>query len=182
ALRDVALTAPPGATYQYSNCNYQVLGAIVQAVSGTSFEAYLQTHVFDPLGMTHTYTSKSDAVANGLTIGHRTIFGRAFAFDEPLPRGAVPSGFIISNARDMSHYLFAQLNGGRWGDVSILSPAGIAELHRGAAQVGSSDVYYAMGWNAGSIDGMPAVWHGGDTFGYQSYMILLTDAHWGAVL
>src|SRR5262245_60910560 len=65
ALRDVALTAPPGATYQYSNCNYQVLGAIVQAVSGTSFETYLQTHVFDPLGMTHTYTSKSDAVANG---------------------------------------------------------------------------------------------------------------------
>jgi CubicO group peptidase (beta-lactamase class C family) len=86
-LRDVALTAPVGTMYQYSNCNYQVLGAIVQAVSGTSFEGYLQTHVFDPLGMTHTYTSKSAAVANGLAIGHRTVFGRPVAFDEPLPRG-----------------------------------------------------------------------------------------------
>src|SRR5262249_52779876 len=101
-LRDVALTAPVGTTYQYSNCNYQVLGAVVQAVAGTSFEAYLQTHVFDPLDMTHTYTSKTDAIANGLTIGHRTIFGRAFAFDETLPRGAIPSGFIISNAHDMA--------------------------------------------------------------------------------
>jgi CubicO group peptidase (beta-lactamase class C family) len=182
ALRHVALTAPVGTTYQYSNCNYQALGAIVQAASGMSFEAYLKTHVFEPLAMTHTYTSKAEAAANGLTIGHRSMFGRAFAFDEPLPRGSLPSGFIVSNAHDMAHYLSAQLNGGRWGDVSILSPEGIAELHRGAARIGDSDVYYAMGWNAGSIDGMPAVWHGGDTFGYQSYMILLTDAHWGAVM
>src|SRR5262245_3358267 len=180
-LRAVALTAPVGTTYQYSNCNYQVLGALVQAVSGTTFEDYLQTHIFEPLDMTHTYTSKVAAIGNGLSIGHRSIFGRAVVFDEPFPRGGIPSGFVISNAQDMSHYLSAQLNDGRWGEVSILSPAGVAEMHRGAARI-SDGVYYAMGWNSGSVDGMPAVWHGGDTFGYQSYMILLTDAHWGAML
>jgi len=182
ALRDVALTAPVGRTYQYSNCNYQILGAIVESVSGQSFETYMQRHVFDPLDMTHTYTSKSAAVANGLAMGHRSLFGRPIAYDEPVPRGSIPSGFLISTAEDMSHYLSAQLNGGRWRDTSVLSPAGIAEMHRGAARVGDGDVYYAMGWNAGSLDGMPAVWHGGDTFGYQSFMALLTDAGWGAVM
>ena len=180
-LRDVALTAPVGGTYQYSNCNYQVLGAIVEAVSGETFEAYMQSHVFDPLQMTHTYTSKAAAAANGLAMGHRSLFGRPLAYDETLPRGSIPSGFIISTANDMSHYLSAQLNGGRWRDASVLSPVGIAELHRGAARV-NDDVLYAMGWNVGSVDGMPAVWHGGDTFGYQSFMVLLTDARWGAVM
>ena len=182
ALRDVAPTAPVGRTYQYSNCNYQILGAIVEAVSGQSFEAYMQQHVFDPLDMTHTYTSKAAALANGLAVGHRSLFGRAIAYDEPVPRGSIPSGFVISTAEDMSHYLSAQLNGGRFRDVSVLSPAGIAELHRGAARIGDSDVYYAMGWNTGSLDGMPAVWHGGDTFGYQSFMVLLPDAGWGAAM
>jgi len=182
ALRDVAPTAPVGRTYQYSNCNYQILGAIVETVAGRSYEAYVQEHVFDPLDMTHTYTSKSAAVANGLAMGHRSLFGRPIAYDEPLPRGSIPSGFIISTAEDMSHYLSAQLNGGRWRDRSVLSAAGVAEMHRGAARIGTSDVYYAMGWNAGLLDGMPAVWHGGDTFGYQSFMALLTDAGWGAVM
>ena len=181
-LRDVALSAPVGRAYQYSNCNYQILGAIVEAVSGQTFEAYMQQHVFDPLAMTHTYTSKSAAVANGLAMGHRSLFGHPIAYDETVPRGSIPSGFVISTAEDMSHYLSAQLNGGRWRDASVLSPAGIAEMHRGAARVGDGDVYYAMGWNTGSLDGMPAVWHGGDTFGYQSFMVLLPDAGWGAVM
>jgi CubicO group peptidase (beta-lactamase class C family) len=181
-LRDVALTTAVGRTYQYSNCNYQILGAIVEAVSGQSFEAYVQQHIFDPLGMNHTYTSKSAAVANGLAMGHRSLFGHPIAYDEPVPRGSVPSGFIISTAEDMSHYLSAQLNGGRWRDAAVLSPAGIAEMHRGAARIGDGDAYYAMGWNAGLLDGMPAVWHGGDTFGYQSFMVLLPDVGWGAVM
>ena len=182
SLRDVALTTPVGRVYQYSNCNYQALGVVVQTVSGRSFEDYLKEHVFAPLEMRNTYTSKDEAVRNGLTIGHRSVLGRAVAFDERLPRGSVPSGFIVSTAQDMSHYLSAQLNGGRFGDARVLSAAGIDELHRGAARIGDGDVYYAMGWNVGALDGQPAAWHGGDTFGYQSFMVLLTNSRWGAVL
>ena len=49
----------------------------------------------------------------------------------------------------MAHYLIAHLNGGRYGDVQILSSAGIDELHRGAVEfsdVGVSDGRYGMGW------------------------------------
>jgi CubicO group peptidase (beta-lactamase class C family) len=47
ALEDVALTAPVGTTYQYSNLNYATLGLLVQAVSGQSYAAYVQRHIFD---------------------------------------------------------------------------------------------------------------------------------------
>ncbi len=181
-LRDVELTAPVGAVYQYSNCNYQTLGLIIQQVSGQSYEAYMAEHVFAPLAMNHTYTSKEAAIQGGLAAGHKTWFGHPVPFDEPMPRGSVPQGFIISTAQDIAHYLGALLNGGRHGDVSVLSSAGIAELHHGTARIGDSDTYYAMGWNAGTVDGQKAVWHEGDTFGFQSFLLVLTDARWGIAL
>ena len=64
----------------------------------------------------------------------------------------------------------------------MLSSAGIDELHQGAARIGDSDTYYAMGWNTGTVDGQKAVWHEGDTFGFQSFMVVLTDARWGVAV
>ncbi len=177
-LRDVALSTPVGTTYQYSNCNYQVLGLIVQQVSGQSYEAYVAEHVFAPLAMNHTYTSKQMAIENGLAMGYRTWFGRPVAFDETLPRASVPQGFIISTAQDMSHYLIAQLNGGQYRQTRVLSANGIATLHQGAAREGNSDVYYGMGWNVGSVEDLNAVWHSGDTNSFQSFMVLLPDRRW----
>ncbi len=45
----------PGRSFSYSNTNYLVLAAIVEKVSGVSFEQYLRKHIFVPLGMKHTF-------------------------------------------------------------------------------------------------------------------------------
>jgi CubicO group peptidase (beta-lactamase class C family) len=92
-LRDVALTTPVGTTYQYSNCNYQALGLIVQQVSGDPFEAYLASHIFTPLGMQHTFTSKEDARGYGLATGHRAWFDRPIAFGRAVATRKHPAGF-----------------------------------------------------------------------------------------
>ena len=86
--------------------------------------------------MSHSYTSKAVAQQNGLAVGHRYWFGHPFpAPNLPIPPGSLPAGQLISSAEDMAHYLIAHLNGGRYGDVQILSGAGIDELHRGAAEI-----------------------------------------------
>ena len=138
-LASIAPTAPVGARFQYSNANYQTLGLIVQIVAGEPYESYVASNIFAPLAMTHSFTAKAPAVAAGLALGHRTIFGRPSAFDEPFPRGSVSQGFLISSAADMAHYLIAQLNGGRYGEATVLSPDGIARLHRGVAGSDSGD-------------------------------------------
>ena len=46
-----------GTTWQYSNANYWTLGMVVQAVSGQSYETYVQQHIFAPLQMHNSYTS-----------------------------------------------------------------------------------------------------------------------------
>ena len=82
----------------------------------------------------------------------------------------------------MAHYLIAHLNGGRYGDVSILSPAGLAELHRPAVPMGFKDASYGMGCYAGRINGIPTVSHSGDTASFHADMVLVPESKWGIVL
>ena len=48
------LKSTPGETFVYSDINFITLGAIVEAVSGQTLDAYAAEHIFRPLGMIHT--------------------------------------------------------------------------------------------------------------------------------
>jgi hypothetical protein len=87
----------------------------------------------------------------------------------------------IASVEDLAHYAVAQLNGGRYGDRSILSPQGMAELHAPASPVGG-EVQYAMGWQVGPLDGMPALGHGGALRSYRSQIYLLPESGSGVLL
>src|SRR5215210_2429669 len=52
-LSDVQLSHHVGATFEYTDANYDVLGLIVQRVAGQSYESYVQKHIFAPLDMSH---------------------------------------------------------------------------------------------------------------------------------
>ena len=162
AVASEPLTQPVGSVFQYSNANYDVLGLVAQAVSGMSYERYLDDRVFVPLRMANSSASRTVAREHGLAIGHRLWFGVPVATPSmPHPRGSLPSGGLISSAEDMGHWLIAHL-GGRHGGPQLLSPAGFATLHRPsglATGFRDAKVYgsYAMGWFAGEKAETPAL-------------------------
>jgi CubicO group peptidase (beta-lactamase class C family) len=144
SLSGIRLAHLPGETYEYSNANYDILGLIVQTVSGESFASYAKKHVFEPLKMTHSYAQVGDVA--GLATGYQRWFGQPIAApDIPVPLEHVPSAFIISNAEDMGHYLLAMMNGGRYCDTQILSSAGIKALQSPVASTEFGN-HYGMGW------------------------------------
>jgi CubicO group peptidase (beta-lactamase class C family) len=176
-------TKPLGQTYEYSNMNYTILGLIVQTVSGQSYEEYIQQHILEPLAMHDSYGALADARRNGLATGYKFWFGRPrpIPVDEPYNRAAAPEGLISASAEDMTHYLIAQLNGGHYDRATVLSPTGIATLHRPAATESLSTTY-AMGWIAEETNGVATVWHNGAGEGFQSHMILVPEGRWGIVV
>jgi CubicO group peptidase (beta-lactamase class C family) len=186
ALASLKLTRPVGSAYQYSNMNYNLLGLIVEAASGESYADYIQNHIFTPLEMSHSYTSQAAAKQDGLAVGHRHWFAKPFAVpDLPMPRGSLPSGQLISSSEDMAHYLIAHLNGGHYGGVQILSPAGIDELHRGAVEANEMGVpmgQYGMGWFVEEIGQTKIIWHSGTVPDFFSHMAILPDHKKGLVL
>jgi CubicO group peptidase (beta-lactamase class C family) len=183
ALRTLELAHLVGTTYEYSSPNYQTLGLIVQQVTSQPYEAYMRAHVFGPLGMRQTFAAQTEAQQHGLATGYRYWFGMPVPATLPFPRGAVPSGYLISSAEDLAHYLLAHLNDGSVGGATILSPQGIAELHRPGVPHEMPGVTVAMGWEFGSVlHGVPTTSFLGDLPNFSASMALVPDGRWGVVL
>jgi len=183
ALSTAELSEPVGTAWQYCNANYDVLGLIVQTVVGQSYETYLQQHLFTPLGMRQTFTSQLEAQQHGMAMGYRYWFGVPVPAELPYYRSELPAGYVISSAEDLAQYLIAHLNMGRYRNAQILSPAGIAELHRPAVPLmGQTDIFYGMGWFIAPTNGVPTVRHVGATANFHTNLLLVPEGRWGIVL
>jgi CubicO group peptidase (beta-lactamase class C family) len=116
ALASAKLTAPVGAKFQYFNLGYDVLAVIIQNVSGTPYEEYIQKYTLEPLGMARTYTDD------------RSLYSFVAPQNQPHRIFEVSAGYIISTAEDMAHYVIAMNNGGVYEGQKLLSP--ICYFHR----------------------------------------------------
>lgn len=188
ALRKEQLDREVGSSFEYSNANYIVLGMLIQAVTGQSYETYVQEHIFMPLEMHNSFTSQAAAQQN-IASGYCRWFGFPVVSGSlPYPRGMVPSGYLISSAEDLGHYLIAQMNQGHYGNVSILSPQGIEILHAPAVAAAPEGYHkqpsgsYAMGWYVMEMNSIPVLAHDGDTPTFHADMILIPGGKWGIAL
>ncbi|MGH6966993.1 MAG: serine hydrolase, partial [Phenylobacterium sp.] len=75
--RDKPLEFQPGSKYAYDNTGYVLLGYVVEKVSGQPYAAYLQDHIFTPLGMKDTGYDVSDAILPRRASGYSVAGGKA---------------------------------------------------------------------------------------------------------
>ena len=184
-LRLARPVAPPGTEFHYFDSNYAVLARVVEVVSGQPFAAYLEAHVFAPLGMTHTVgvvtsaeATEATRQADRLAQGHLAAFG--FPFPYPEMRGYLAgSGGVISTAEDMAHYLIAQNGGGSYEGRRLLSPEGVAQMHTPRRDLDSA---YGMGWFATTYGGEPVLEHNGILSTFYADAALVPATGYGVVL
>ncbi len=177
----IKLSNPVGSTYEYCNINYMIAGLIVEKVSGQPYPDYVIEHIFEPLELTHSYASREPALTDGLAQGHIYMFGHVFSDEGPMPPANLPAGTLIASIEDLSRYMIVHLNKGQYGDKSIISPQGMAELHAPAISKGGGQ-YYAMGWNVGTVEGISYLVHAGDAGRNHAIVILMPDRNSGLVL
>jgi hypothetical protein len=139
--------------------------------------------------MHNSFTSQIEAQQHGMSTGYRQWFGfPVAAHGLPFPRGMAPAGYLISSAEDLGHYLIAQVNQGRYGRYSILSPQGIEVLHAPAVAAAPEGYHklpsgsYAMGWYVMEMNRIPVIAHDGDTPTFHADMILIPEGSWGIAL
>jgi CubicO group peptidase (beta-lactamase class C family) len=112
---------PPGDAAGYSNYNPMLAGYIVARVSGEPYDEYIQNHIFDPLGMTHS-TVHSQMPADLLPFASKSYTYADGAFqqfpDYFIQPAVLPSGFHQASVKDMARFMIARLEGGFYGDAS----------------------------------------------------------------
>jgi CubicO group peptidase (beta-lactamase class C family) len=190
ALSTVELNRTPGQTYEYSNTNYVILGLLIEIVSGQEYGDYVQQHIFDPLGMTNSYTSHEAGRLAGMVDLHRYWFGVPLETTTPHLPGQISAGFLVSTADDMARYLTMYLNDGTYEGHQILSPDGIAQMLQPAtnefsrALLGTTfDARYGMGWFAGPFGAQPDTrWHMGELPMFNVWMVLIPETNQAVVV
>jgi CubicO group peptidase (beta-lactamase class C family) len=146
-LVDAELAFPPGEQYNYGTINYDVLGLVIEVVSGKSYESFMTEQVFQPLGLYHTYVYKEDAQATGqLAQGYRSSFFITTPYDAPDYAGNKPAGYIMSCTMDMARWMNIQM--GVVQDIPEVFKAVIMKSHQGNVSVPDvNGLYYAAGWS-----------------------------------
>jgi hypothetical protein len=134
--------------------------------------------------MTHSTASREGEERNGLARGYSWWFGFGpFPADDPFSPANLPAGFISSTAEDLSHYMIAQLNGGRYGSAQVLSADGIARMHAaGPNTQNAAGTGYAMGWGVGTRDGVHLADHTGETMRFISRQSMDLDNGRGLIM
>jgi CubicO group peptidase (beta-lactamase class C family) len=176
-LETARLNHPVGESFAYSNANYETLGLIVQAVSGRSYEDYVREKIFGPLDMRNSFASQDEAMHHGMASGYRWWFGIPVPVTLAYKRAELPAGYLISSAEDMTHYLIAQMNAGRYRDTAVLSPDGISFTHS-EPMPGR----YGIGWETLRVNGRRLINHDGGTANFQSSLFFDPNARVGVIL
>jgi CubicO group peptidase (beta-lactamase class C family) len=177
ALGDVRLAHQPGAAFTYSNANYDLVGMLVERVSGLPYEQYVEERIFAPLGMRRSAVVTAPDQLGEAARGFQSWYGLALPSAQTmLNRGVAPGGGVFSSAEDMGRYLSAHLGAGH-GPSALLSAAGFATLHTPPAATS-----YAMGWSNREVAGRPMLLHNGGSPDFTATALFLPEEGYGVVV
>lgn len=163
----------PGARWEYSNANYQILGALVEAVSGRDYAAYVETEILEPIGMEHSFVADGKS-HDTMAIGHRPWFGTKRPFQDTMTERVIaPAGGVYASAGDVAKYLAIMMNG----EDYIISAKSKAEMLRPASE---ASPFYGLGWFIDAQQG--SVYHTGTSPGVETLAILVPTERKGIVV
>ena len=136
----------PGTMMSYSNPGYNVLGYIIEKVSGMPWDRYLKEQIFLPLNMQNSLFDLDGTHRPSFATGYDFQKGeyRPMPFYRPSGNGA--GSALVSNADDMAKFMFYLLNGTT--DSRLLDNAGLKEMeiiHSTLASQAGLQTGYALG-------------------------------------
>ena len=144
-LINIELDSEPGKDFQYATINYDVLGLVIEKVTGKSYEGYIEENVLKPLGLHNTYLYKNEIVNEYIAKGYKLEFLKNDVYDAPVYRGNKPAGYIISSAQDMAKWLKIQL--GTLNDLKFDKDiVGKSQEANRTVRPLSDGSFYASGW------------------------------------
>lgn len=173
----------PNVIHSYSNAGYELLGALIERVSGEDFYNYTQNHLFKLMDMKNSSFK--------LTPEMEPLYSKGYAdgkeFKEPLSR-SVPDGALHSNVLDMANFIKMTFNNGNYNGNQVIKPETLKEMQTRQNADCKLDFNFSIGltWmlnrNAGLgyVGGLAE--HGGDIYVYHGQLRTYTDHKLGVIV
>jgi CubicO group peptidase (beta-lactamase class C family) len=188
----------------YSNFNFTVTSRVLEESTGKPFSDAMDELVFEPLGMSDSFTDYEKAMQypNKIAVNGSTLFGQAHLFDGYVNiEGVAGAGAALSTLTDFARYLQFHMNTGVLNGQQIISATPVEEMHTVQLPIsnpaeggptfeawfpeGTTEIVNA-GYGLGTIifeyHGKKVVWHGGQAQGGDAMFIWMPEEQIGAVV
>ena len=160
--------ARPGEKYYYLNAGYTLLGLLVEKISGIGLEEYLRERIFKPLGMDRTtlLRERFNSDDDRMRAYWKMPDGKQNATTHPFHPLIYAPGGILSSVIELTKYLTMYLQGGKYGDKTILGEDLLKEMYKPHTRR-PDNVFgrncYGYGWGIMEFMGHELVVHTGST-------------------
>lgn len=189
-LKNIPVTGEPGISYGYQNVMFALIGDIMAATTGKSFEELIARHIFAPLSMTESSLGWDALIkTENRAVPHIRRHGEWIPVNDKRAFYAVaPSAGINASLHDMVIWLRAQMGkmpGIIPGDVLqtvqsplVHSPREYERMHWSELR----NTYYGYGWRIYDYAGYRMIYHSGGLQGYMSQIAFIPEEDLGIVV
>jgi CubicO group peptidase (beta-lactamase class C family) len=188
---------PMRETFLYNNLMFAAVGQIIEMKSGKKWEDFVRERIFAPLDMnTSNYTIADMLKQPDYGVPFREKRDSFELYKIPYyqdTEGVAPAGAIISNIDELSHWLIALMNEGKYNGKQLLpasvlkatlQPA-IALPNAAGEALGYWEILnsaYGMGRQTASYRGKLLTFHGGDLPGFHSQISFMPNDKIGVIV
>lgn len=195
-FRNIPLATSFRSTYAYDNILYLVAGELIEAVSGMTWDAFVQKRIFNKLGMNNSVLTFTDAVKKGnAATPHAEINGvvRPVAASDSAKTN--PAATVNTNAEDIAKWMICQIDSGKLSDGtslwsssvtrmlwSVVTPLPVGKVPKELAPYQSNFSGYGGGFNLRDYRGKKMVWHTGGLAGFVSLVAMIPEQRVGVAV
>ena len=172
-FQDDPLVSPPETKFNYSSYGFNLLSAVIESASGENFLAYMQEHVFTPIGLVHTTPDQ-----NTLIVEQRSRFYEKAKDGGPENAPYVDNSYkwagggFLSTAEDLVRFGSALLQPG------FLKGDSLKTMFTSQKTSTGEETGYGIGWGHGkSPSGKTIYAHSGGAVGGTSQLVVYPESH-----
>jgi CubicO group peptidase (beta-lactamase class C family) len=175
AIGAYPLEFQPGDSWKYCNTGYNLLGFIVENVSGTNYWDFLQSRILKPLGMNSTGSRLPSLVLTNRASGYEQTnhiwINRDYDLTDVFSAGA-----IRSTTGDLAKWNNSLDTG------TLLTAASRQQLWTPARLNDGTTTDYGLGWRIEKVDRHLNIGHGGSTSGFSATLQRFPDDHLAVII
>ena len=162
-FKDKPMRFEPGERWEYNNSGYILLGAIIEKASGMTYEAFVDSRIFKPLGLKQSYYGSAERIIPRRVPGYQ--MGKGGFVNAPYLSMTQPyaAGSLLSTVDDLAVWSDAVFAGRVVGEEWLL------KAHTPYKLANGESTGYGYGWFIGDFAGRRSIEHGGGINGFTSY-------------
>ena len=171
----VALAGPVGGRASYSQLGYNLLGRVIENVTGQTYEAAIASLVFEQAGLVNSVFTAGAAITRRFAVGHNLSEGTLkVARTWKDTRGNNPGGGLASSVSDQLRWARFHLGGS---ELARRMQEPTADLH--GSSLGDA---IGLAWFLREVDGVRTVGHGGSTNGQFADLLLVPERDFAVIV